>query len=250
MHDLIYKHKNLILKIKRVLNYFSGIDIIGYPTLELQRRIKLMNHHSIDVILDVGANIGDYAKDMRNIGFKGEIFSFEPVKEVFDILLRDASKDKLWKVFNYAIWEKDGEATINISKNLVSSSLLNSLPQLVSSAPRANFVLQEKIKIQKLDSIFDDLKLRDKKIYLKIDTQGYEEMVLLGANKSLEFISGIQIEMPLIPSYVGSMTFDKMKQKLNMLGFRLVAVENGFYNKKTGEQIELDGIFYRDNLCN
>lgn len=103
MHDLIYKHKNLILKIKRVLNYFSGIDIIGYPTLELQRRIKLMNHHSIDVILDVGANIGDYAKDMRNIGFKGEIFSFEPVKEVFDILLRDASKDKLWKVFNYAI---------------------------------------------------------------------------------------------------------------------------------------------------
>lgn len=120
----------------------------------------------------------------------------------------------------------------------------------MSSAPRANFVLQEKIKIQKLDSIFDDLKLRDKKIYLKIDTQGYEEMVLLGANKSLEFISGIQIEMPLIPSYVGSMTFDKMKQKLNMLGFRLVAVENGFYNKKTGEQIELDGIFYRDNLCN
>ena len=149
-------------------------------------------------------------------------------------------------MFNYSIGEKDGQTTINISKNSVSSSLLDNLPQLTESAPEAQFVEKETIEIKKLDSIFNDLNLSGKNVYLKIDTQGYEEMVLLGAEKSLEFIKGIQIEMSFIPSYEGAITFDKMKAKLNHLGFHLLALENGFYDKKTGKQLEIDGVFYKD----
>jgi hypothetical protein len=70
-------------------------------------------------------------------------------------------------------------------------------------------------------------------------------MVLIGAEKSLEFVTGIQIEMSFIPTYEGGITFDKMKTKLNDLGFHLMALENGFYDKKTGKQLEIDGIFYK-----
>jgi Methyltransferase FkbM domain len=141
--------------------------------------------------------------------------------------------------------ERDGETTINVAKNSVSSSLLNHLPQLTESAPQAAFVEKETIEIKKLDSVFDSFHLSGKNIYLKIDTQGYEEMVLLGAEKTLEKVTGIQIEMSFIPSYDGAMTFDIMKTKLNAFGFELVALENGFYDKKTGKQLEVDGIFYR-----
>lgn len=245
MNKFIYKNKSTLLKLKRSFNSFFKIEIIKYPTDELARRIALINHHDINVIIDIGANIGQYGAEMRNLGFKGEIISFEPMKKAFDILEKIASKDINWKVYNYSIGERDGQTTINIAKNSVSSSLLDNLPQLIESAPEAKFVEKETIEIQKLDSVFDSFNLKGKNIYLKIDTQGYEEMVLLGAEKSLKSIKGIQIEMSFISSYKGTMPFEMMKDKLNKLGFQLLALENGFYDKKTGKQLEIDGIFYK-----
>lgn len=235
------------MKLKRAFNATFGIEITKYPTDELDRRIKLINNYNINVILDIGANIGQYGSEMRNLGFKGEILSFEPMKEAFGKLQKNATKDPLWKVFNYSIGERDGQTTINVAKNSVSSSLLENLPQLTDSAPEAAFVQKETIEIRKLDNIFESLGLIGKNIYLKIDTQGYEEMVLKGAEQSLQHVTGMQIEMSFIPSYEGAMTFDIMKTKLNNLGFHLLALENGFYDKKTGKQLEIDGIFYKKN---
>jgi FkbM family methyltransferase len=246
MNHFILKNKSSLLKIKRIFNSFFGIDIIKYPTTDLDRRIKLINHHNIDVILDIGANIGQYGGEMRSLGFKGEIISFEPMKKAFLKLQNNAAGDPKWKVYNCSLGEKDGETTINIAKNSVSSSLLDNLPQLTESAPQAAFLEKEIIEIKKLDSIFDSLDINGKNIYLKIDTQGYEEMVLQGAERSLPSVKGIQIEMSLIPSYQGAITFDKMKTKLNNLGFAMMALENGFYDKKTGKQLEIDGIFYKN----
>lgn len=245
MNSFIYKNKSTLLKLKRAFNSTFGIEIIKYPTDELNRRIKLINHHNIDVILDIGANIGQYGGEMRVLGFKGEIISFEPIKNAFEKLKKNSSKDSKWQVFNWSIGERDGETTINVAKNSVSSSLLDNLPQLTESAPEAKFIEKEIIKIKKLDSIFESLNLKGKNIYLKVDTQGYEEMVLLGASESLKHVTGIQIEMSFVPSYQGSITFDKMKDKLNDLGFNLLAIENGFYDKTTGRQLEVDGIFYK-----
>ena len=246
MNKFLYKNKSTLLKLKRSLNTFLGFDVVKYPTPELDRRIKLILNHEINVILDIGANIGQYGGEMRNLGFQGEIISFEPMKKAFQELEKNAANDNNWKVYNWSIGEKDGQTTINVAKNSVSSSLLENLPQLTESAPQAAFLKKETIEIRKLDSIFNDLRLQNKNIYLKIDTQGYEEMVLLGATNSLNFVSGIQIEMSFIPSYKGAITFDQMKTQLNGLGFHLTALENGFYDKKTGKQLEIDGVFYKN----
>ncbi|UUC46274.1 FkbM family methyltransferase [Flavobacterium cerinum] len=245
MNHFIYKNKSFLLKIKRFFNATTGIEITKYPTDELARRIALLHHNQINVILDIGANIGQFGGEMRNLGYKGEIISFEPTKDAFAKLSKNASGDSQWRVYNYSIGERDGETTINISKNSVSSSLLEDLPQLTESAPEARFIEKETIQIRKLDSVFKELNIENKNIYLKIDTQGYEEMVLLGAEESLKSVKGIQIEMSFIPSYKGTLTFEQMKKRLNDLDFNLVAIENGFYDKKTGMQLEVDGIFYK-----
>lgn len=245
MNDFIYKNKSFFLKLKRAFNNSFGLEILKYPTPELDRRIKLLKNYNIDVILDVGANIGQYGSELRNIGYEGKIISFEPTSEAFAILKKTASKDSLWEVHNMSLGERDGESTINISKNSVSSSILNDLPQLTDSAPEATFVKKETIKIKKLDSVFEDLNINGKNIYLKIDTQGYEKMVLDGATESLKNVLGIQIEMALIPSYEGSLTFEEMSDKLKNLGFKLTTIESGHYNKKTGELFEVDGVFFK-----
>lgn len=245
MNSFIYRNKSFLLKIKHKFNALTGLEIVKYPTPELDRRIKLLQHYNIDVIIDIGANIGQYGSEMRNIGYKGRIISFEPTSEAFEKLSKTSKNDSNWEIHHSSLGERDGKTTINISKNSVSSSLLESLPELTESAPNASFVKKEEIDIKKLDSIFDTLNINDKNIYLKIDTQGYESLVLDGAKESLKKISGIQLEMALIPSYDGGITFQEMTTKLNNLGFKLVTVESGFYDKISGKLMEVDGVFYK-----
>jgi FkbM family methyltransferase len=245
MNNFIYKNKSSFLKAKRFLNSLFGLDIIKYPTPELSRRIAMLNHYNIDVVLDVGANIGQYASELRNLGYKNRIISFEPLSAAFQKLKRNAAGDKHWNILNVALGERDGESIINVSENSVSSSLLDNLPQLTESAPRATFQATETIHLQKLDTLFEQLGIVGKNIYLKIDAQGYEEKVLDGAVGCLDSIKGIQIEMAFVPMYADAIAFDQMRSKLNGLGFELIGLENGFYDKKTGKQLEVDGIFYR-----
>jgi hypothetical protein len=66
MNNFIYKNKSSLLKLKRAFNAALGIEIVKYPTHELDRRIKLLQYHAIDVIFDIGANIGQYGGEMRS----------------------------------------------------------------------------------------------------------------------------------------------------------------------------------------
>ena len=65
--------KNLIIELFRS----AGFQINKYPGGDLKRRLQIINYTQIDKILDVGANIGQYAILMRKLGFKGKIVSFE-----------------------------------------------------------------------------------------------------------------------------------------------------------------------------
>ena len=247
MNKFIYKNKSFLLKIKRFFNSTFGIEIIKYPTPELDRRIKLLKNYNIDTVLDVGANIGQYGSELRNIGFNGKIISFEPTSDAFKKLEKLAKNDKNWDVYNFSLGDFDGETEINIAKNSVSSSMLESLPQLTLSAPDAKFIDKETITVKKIDSIFDELDLKNKNIYLKIDTQGYENMVINGAKNSLTQIMGLQIEMALIPTYEGAITFEEMIEKLKSFNFNTTSIESGYYDKNTGKLLEVDGVFFKND---
>lgn len=247
MNQFIYKNKSFLLKIKRFFNSTFGIEIIKYPTPELDRRIKLLKNYNIDTVLDVGANIGQYGSELRNIGFNGKIISFEPTSDAFKKLEKLAKTDKNWDVHNFSLGDFDGETEINIAKNSVSSSMLESLPQLTLSAPDAKFINKETISVKKIDSIFDELDLKNKNIYLKIDTQGYENMVINGAKNSLTQIMGLQIEMALIPTYEGAITFEEMIEKLKSFNFNTTSIESGYYDKNTGKLLEVDGVFFKND---
>lgn len=249
MNNFIYTHKSTLLRIKRFLNAMLKFDVVKYPTPELDRRIKFLKNNAVTVVLDVGANIGQYGSELRSIGYEGQIISFEPTNDAYKKLVALSKKDKKWETFHYSLGEFDGESEINISKNSVSSSLLNNLPQLIESAPSAAIVAIEKISVKKLDTIFNDLLTDSDTVYLKIDTQGYENMVLNGGLNSLKKIKLIQVEMALIPTYEDSLSFEQMIEKLTALRFKLISIESGYYDKKTGNLLEVDGVFINEYLA-
>ena len=80
---------------------------------------------------------------------------------------------------------------------------------------------------------------------MKIDTQGFEKNVLEGSINSLKYINGIQIELSLKPLYKGSLLYLDMIKYMKRYNFELVSLENGFSDHKTGELLQVDGIFFK-----
>lgn len=234
----------LINIVRKIINPIK-LDLKIYPNLDLRRRKKLLNHYKITKIIDVGANSGQYASEMFDLDFKGEIISFEPVKSTFDSLEKKTKSTNNWKAFNFGLGDKNEELEINLSKNTYSSSLLHILPSHVKSAPDSKIVGNETVTIKTLDSVFNDFVNQKDIVLLKIDVQGFEKNVLEGAEESLKKIHGIQIEMSIEELYKEEVLFLDMITYLNSFGFHLHSLENGFYNEETGKLLQVDGLFFK-----
>ena len=81
-----------------------------------------LKKNNVSTLLDVGANTGYWAKEVRDSGFTGRIVSFEPQSKAYQQLQQMARDDNNWEVFHYALGDEDNNEQINISENSVSSS--------------------------------------------------------------------------------------------------------------------------------
>jgi len=212
----------------------------------LRRRKKLLKHFGITKILDVGANTGQYALELRKIEYTGKIISFEPITSVFDELKNNLRKDKNCLTKNFALGDKNETKTINIAKNFASSSFFSRTEYMEKNAKHTEYISQEKVEIKILDSIFETICDSNDIVFLKLDTQGYEKNILDGSIESLKKIKGIQIELAIKPTYKEAPNFKEIFKILEDSGFKLYSLEEGFEDEKTGQLLEIDAIFFRD----
>jgi FkbM family methyltransferase len=225
----------------------TGFDIVkyNYESHPIARRLKLLENYNINIVLDVGANIGQYAKKLIANGFTGKIVSFEPLSEAFRILTINAQSYNSWIVKNLALGDKECKTNINVSANSQSSSILSMLPKHEIAELDSKYINKEEIQLTKLDLIFNDIYSKGQNIYLKLDTQGFEKKIIDGAEKSLNYIDTIQIEMSLIPLYEEGLLFNEMYELITGKGYTMVSIEPGFSDKETGQLYQVDGIFHR-----
>jgi len=239
------------MSIKHKLRTFLwkfGYDISRFkPTLHpLARRKKILESYGIDTVLDIGANAGQFAQQIRGeLGYANRIISFEPLTSAFESLKENAKDDLNWETYNFALGDTDEKQEINIAGNSLSSSLLGMLPAHLMAAPDSKYIGKEEIEVRRLDSIFDDLCGSNNKIYMKVDTQGFEKKVLRGAENSLMQIDLVQMEMSLVPLYEGETLFDEMCVLMREKGYSLLAIETGFSDEKSCQLMQVDGIFHR-----
>jgi hypothetical protein len=94
-----------------------GIDVRRsrkHPTV-----IDFIENRGVKVVYDVGANVGQFGMGLRQRGYRGKIFSFEPVKSAFDALKSVAATDGSWNVLQCAIGSETGEVWVNVSVNTI-----------------------------------------------------------------------------------------------------------------------------------
>lgn len=222
-----------------------GARIDHYKANPLARRQRLFQTHGISLVLDVGANTGQYARGLRRSGYRGRIVSFEPVRSAFQRLQRAAAGDPRWQVENLALGRRDGRATIHVSGDSRASSMLQMLPAHREIAGYFDTVGRESVEMRRLDSVFGRYVRPGDRVLLKLDVQGLEPQVLAGARASLARIAGIQIELSLAPLYQGELGIVPMLSRLQRAGFSLMSLEYGFCDPRTGRMLQVDGLLFR-----
>lgn len=233
--------------LKSILRKF-GFELFRLPNSNKRNLFKLLNAYNINLIFDVGANTGQYANEVFQLGYKGKIVSFEPIKLVFETLKINKKLNHNWIVENFAIGNKNGTTNINVSKNHESSSILQIKKLHVVNAPDSEVLTTEEIAIYKLDYIYNRYISHNSNILLKIDSQGYEDLILDGAKEFLNKVVGVQIEMSLVELYDGQMLFENMYKKMSDMGYVLMHVTPSFVSPKTGQLLQFDGLFFKSKL--
>jgi len=225
----------------------TGFDLIRYhyTSHPVARLLRLLDHHGVRQVFDVGANVGQYGMFMRKNGYRGRLVSFDPLSAALPLLRRRAAADHDWQVVPIGLGDFDGQATINVAGNSESSSLLGMLPLHTDVLPVAGYVGTETVTIRKLDSIIGEHAAPGQPLFVKMDAQGFEKKILDGAAGSLAAIAGFQIELSPSPLYAGEATLAEMVQYLADRGFVLMGVEPGWSHGTTGQLMQMDGVFFR-----
>ena len=209
------------------------------------RRAMQLEHLGTDLVLDVGANDGGFGGYLRELGYVGTIRSFEPLKSAYEKLRLRCSKDSSWFAENYALGSSSSSRDIHIAGNSESSSFLEMLPAHLEAAPSSVFCAKEKVEIKALDDIFDEVANGFRNVFLKIDTQGFEQEVLKGAQSSLRGVSAVQLEVSTVPLYEGALLFHELHAFMRDSGFELVDIEPMFADKISGRVLQADAVFQR-----
>jgi len=177
----------------------NGLGILNYENDNVSGEKKFIeyltenNLLSAGVILDVGANIGSYSAMLRNHNIEIPIYAFEPHPMNFQNLKNASSKygfspiskglgkiNERVKIYDYSAQE--GSQHASVYKDVI---------EVIHKSNSREF----EIELTTIDSFVEENNLQ-KIALLKIDTEGNEKNVLLGAEKAIEnnIIEVIQIE--------------------------------------------------------
>lgn len=231
-----------IKKLARQVLRGAGLERVRTPTVA-----QLLAQQRVETVLDVGANEGQFALELRELGYRGRIISFEPIREVFSILHSRAAQDQKWEVHNLGVGAAEEHLTLHVASGSVFSSFKRPGAYVRNAFSASRIVRDESVQIIRLDAFLaaqPDLG----RTLLKVDTQGYEEEVLLGAGDRLREFTAIQLELPIAPLYEGQKAWTEMIRYLGDRGFHVAMAKENSYDWKRMRLLELDVIFVNERL--
>lgn len=222
-----------------------GFDLVHFDGRRFpeRHRAELMGKLGVNLVIDVGANTGQYLSEIRANGFQGQIVAFEPLREPFQALAKSGHRDSRLALHNFAIGARADEVVIHVAANSYSSSLLPMEEAHLCAAPDSGYIREEVVKIRPLDSF--GLVDPEGVTWVKIDAQGYERDILAGAIQTLRHASAVEIELTYVSLYKGQALAHEIQQTLGQLGFRLAGFGRPFYDSEATMLLQIDGIFLR-----
>ncbi len=208
---------------------------------------RFLEHHGVRTVLDVGANRGQFARELLDAGYRGRIISFEALPDVHEALTSTARQwGSGWTVApRCALSNESGKAVFHVADNLASSSLLAPCDALSREGVGFDKAPTIEVPCERLDDVLRVLVEAEGPLFLKLDVQGAEMKVLEGAKATMARVVGLQLEMSLSALYEGQPLAREMDRLMMDQGFELWDMEPAFRDRNLGKLLQIDGVYFR-----
>lgn len=216
----------------------------GFSLASTQVSRAVASHCGVlGTVIDVGANVGQFALAAHRSFPEAAIFSFEPAPDARKLLIRNLQGIPFATVFPFALGSAEGKIEFHVSKYSHVSSVLDIAPSNYNPNYRGNALSTITVDVTTLDRIVELMDLSEP-ILLKLDVQGFEAEVLKGATRVLKRVEWVVIESSFEELYVGQPLHSAINALLTSLGYEFVAPV-GFQRGRAGKIIEMDSLYRR-----
>ena len=234
-------------RVKRLF-FRAGFEVIRLENSHstIANTLNLIRVSMADVMIDVGANIGQFAREVLYLTTGIRIVSFEPLSQAHMHLTLKAANESRWLIApRKALGSTEDTATLNIARNFASSSILPMQKAHLRAAPQSVYVGTEEVPVKRLDAVMHTYCRPNDKLYLKIDTQGYESQVITGAAGIMDRIFAIQLEASFVELYTKQKLAFEMIYDVQQLGFKLFGISHELQDPASGELLQANVYFVR-----
>lgn len=191
----------------------------------------------IKVIIDIGANNGEFAEFLSTYFDAKLTIAIEPLPGCAAQIRQREKAIKNLTVFECAVSDHEGQAVLFENVYAPASSLLPVSKISSDEFPQtAGHQKEEVVAVRRLDDLID-LGPHEKEILIKIDVQGLEDKVMRGGEKTFRSAKFVLIEMSFVPMYDGQPLFEEAHELLVNMGFRFSGIKNQVDSLTTGRPL-------------
>ncbi len=197
-------------------------------------------------VLDIGANIGQFAISINAVLSEAQICSFEPLPDCFAELQVRMKHARHFAAFNVGLGDRSGTLSFERNASTASSSFLKMTDIHKAAFPFTRDSQQTQVRMERLDDIAQQLNLKDPML-VKIDVQGYEDRVLSGGQQTIQHAKVVIIETTFAELYDGQPLFDDIYRILTSWGFAYAGSLNQLVDPRDGKILQADSIFVKQS---
>jgi FkbM family methyltransferase len=225
-----------------------GLDLVRHPgsTSTVGRRWGHFREWGIDLVVDVGANTGQYGRSIRAMGYRGRIVSLEPLPAAYQQLERAARADDDWRTVKVGLGRRDAKASLHVAANSYSSSFFAPTAAHLGADPAVEQIGSVEVEVRRLEGMADALVGAARRPLLKLDTQGSELDILEGTGDAMRRFVALHVELSLVPMYEGAPLMADVVDWLERRGYVVAELEPELSDPAGGRLLQVNGLFVRD----
>ena len=218
----------------------KGVPISSYEQWDQ----KWVREANFSTVLDIGANVGQFARCIRCVLPTAHIFSFEPVPDCFWSLEQNMKGAENFTAVNIGLGDQSGMLQFERNAFAPASSFLKMTELHKKAFPESRETEIVSVRIERLDDIRSRFRL-EAPLLVKIDVQGYEDRVLNGGHETIKEADFMVIETSFAGLYEGQPDFDDINSIVRKLGFRYAGAMAQLTDPNSGRILQADSIFVK-----
>lgn len=219
--------------------------LLSRQTAAAVEHCAILSRRPYHTVVDIGANRGQFALAARRCSPNARIVAFEPLEVPARTMGHIFARDPQVVVYQTAIGEQPGQATMHISRHDDSSSLLPIGPRQERLFPGTGEAHTASVAVDRLDHFLEASAIVSPAL-LKLDVQGFELQALRGCESLLHRFQCVYLEVSYVELYEGQALAETVTAWLEAHGYVAAGTYNTVYDRE-GSPVQADCLFERPN---